>query len=52
MTRDQKNSMAYDDIVEMNNPSMPEDEEYMSCYYFWRGLAKWPGDDEPYDEIY
>lgn len=45
MTRDQKNSKAYDDCSEYAEPSMPWDAEYMECYRFWRAIAKFPGDD-------
>ncbi len=44
MTKDEKNSLAYDDCSEFKEPSMPWDEEYMNCYRFWRGVANYQED--------
>lgn len=48
MTRDEKNSIAYDDCCDFNGPSMPYDDEYMKCYNFWRPIAKFPEDSNEY----
>lgn len=45
MTKEQKNSQAYDDCSQYLEPSMPHDTEYMDCYRYWRAIARYPGDD-------
>lgn len=37
--RDELNSQAYNDVCESKSPTLPDDEEYMKCYTFWRGVA-------------
>jgi len=44
MTTDEKNCLAYEDVLNMSAPSMPDDEEYMKCYRFWQSVSE-PGDD-------
>ena len=48
MTRDMKNSVAYDDCSNYEGPSMPYDKEYMECYRFWREIAQYPEDCNDY----
>jgi len=39
MSREQKNSKAYFDVLDCNAPSMPYDAEYMELYRSWYSLA-------------
>ena len=41
---DEKNAQAYEDCALHLPPSLPNDEEYMRLYRFWRGIAKFPED--------
>ena len=43
---DELNHKAYEDVLDCKDPSMPDNEEYMQCYNFWRPLQRFPGDDE------
>ena len=42
MTKDEKNSKAYQDAANYAEPSMPEDKEYMSFYRGWSNLSSHP----------
>lgn len=42
--KDKKNSQAYRDCSEYLEPTMPDDEEYMKYYTFWRQVAMFPED--------
>lgn len=44
MTKDEKNSLAYQDCLDCQEPSMPDDKEYMESYVYWRAIAKFPED--------
>jgi hypothetical protein len=44
MTKGEKNSKAYQDAANYAEPSMPDDEEYMSFYRGWRNLSLRPDD--------
>lgn len=39
MTKEEKNNKAYDDVLDCCGPSMPNDPEYMECYYSWFPLG-------------
>lgn len=45
MTKEMKNRLAYQDCVELGDPSFPSDAEYMEYYRFWREVAKFPEDE-------
>jgi len=34
MDREELNSLAYNDVLEGNEPSYPDNEVYMECYAF------------------
>ena len=34
------NSKAYDDVLMMKKPSLPENNYYIECYNFWSSIAK------------
>jgi len=36
---DELNSLAYNDVLDCNGPSLPGNEEYMQCYRFWYPLG-------------
>lgn len=38
MTKDEKNSLAYQDAFDRKVASFPDDKEYMDAYRFWCGL--------------
>jgi hypothetical protein len=44
MTSEQKNSLAYQDCLDLKDPSMPDDPVYMEKYQAWRSLAPFPDD--------
>lgn len=44
MNKDEKNSLAYQDCCNCEEPSLPGDDEYMQCYRFWRQIARFPED--------
>lgn len=44
LTREEKNSLAYDDCSKFEEPSMPDDPEYMDLYRYWREIARFPED--------
>ncbi|MCA1800541.1 MAG: hypothetical protein LC650_04540 [Actinobacteria bacterium] len=50
MTREEKNSKAYDDAFDLAEPSNPNDEEYMEFYRFWRTLARYHDDEWIWNE--
>ena len=43
--KDRLNHQAYMDVLDFQEPSMPDNETYMACYRSWRPLQKFPGDD-------
>lgn len=42
MTRDEKNSLAYNDVLDRMSESYPNDEEYMWFYRQWLSIARYP----------
>lgn len=48
MDKEEKNSQAYLDVLDLESPSIPDDKDYMDSYRFWRGIARWPEDSKPY----
>lgn len=45
MSRDEKNSAAYEDCANFAEPSYPGDPEFMEFYRYWRAIARFPGDE-------
>ena len=39
------NRQAYMDVLDCEEPSMPDNEEYMKYYKFWRPFQKFPGEE-------
>jgi hypothetical protein len=44
MTSEEKNSLAYQDCLGGNDPSMTDDTVYMNYYQGWRNIAQFPDD--------
>lgn len=42
---DDLNHQAYNDVLDCLPPSMPDNENYMKYYDFWRPLQKFPDED-------
>ena len=45
LTKEDKNHMAYMDVLACKPPQHTYDEEYIKCYDWWRPLQKFPDDD-------
>jgi len=43
---DRLNHKAYDDVLGCEQPSLPDNEEYMKHYNFWRPFQTYPGDEQ------
>ena len=37
--REKFSRIAYDDVLDAEEPTFPDNEEYMECYRFWRSIA-------------
>ena len=38
-SREQKDSQAYNDVLDCVGPTIPDDAVYMECYRFWYPLG-------------
>jgi len=41
---DDRNSLAYNDVLDREEPRLPNDLEYMRHYRAWQKIANWPED--------
>lgn len=50
MNKEQKNSQAYNDVLDGNGPTMASDAEYMEAYRFWYPMGNEAKESREWDE--
>lgn len=51
--KEKLNHQAYEDVMENNDPSLPDNEYYMSCYRSWFAISPYNDylDNNDFDEF-